>query len=111
MDYMKPPAFLAKGRAKIIEIISDNEGIIKAQMYVSTICGEVIFFTFKEESDQMLIIGFDMEDGADGQYSGLLKQIAERYKKQGYSIREANKKAYDDGLEITIKARKEMTGE
>ncbi len=101
LGVLKPLETVERGEARILEM-TEADGLIAAKLYVHTEIsdgisrgvGEEIVLTLRRSGGRLVIVGFDREVG-DGLYVNSLKPLANRYRTQGLSWREAGEKAYE----------------
>ena len=103
-----------RGESGIHRIISESESEITADIWVKTyvidddpISGDSAGTDFRITVDKqrMVIVAYDRPNECEGYYRNELKPLALRYRNQGMSWQDADKKAYDE-----IYARLESEG-
>ena len=103
-----------RGESGIQRIISESESEITVDVYVTTLIpdddpnsGDSVGTDFRITVDKqrMVIVAYDRPNECEGYYRNELKPLALRYRNQGMSWQDADKKAYDE-----IYARLESEG-
>ncbi len=96
---------VTRGEAGIQKVISESENEITVDMWVKTyvidddpMSGDSVGTDFRITVDKqrMVIIAYDRPYEYEGYYRNSLKPLAMRYRNQGLSWEDADKKAYDE---------------
>ena len=96
---------VSRGEAGVMKVISESESEITVDVWTTTfvidddpISGDSIGTDFRITVDKqrMVIIAYDRPYECEGYYRNDLKPLAMRYRNQGMSWQDADKKAYDE---------------
>ena len=96
---------VSRGEIGQIDVVSESESVITVHVWATTIVidddpisGDSIGTDFRITVDKqrMVIIAYDRPYECEGYYRNDLKPLAMRYRNQGMSWQDADKKAYDE---------------
>lgn len=94
-----------RGESGIQRIISESESEITVDVYVTTLIPDDdpnsgdsagTDFRITVDKQRMVIVAYDRPNECEGYYRNSLKPLALRYRNQGMSWQDADKKAYDE---------------
>lgn len=96
---------VSRGEIGQIDVVSESESVITVHVWTTTIVidddpisGDSVGtnFSITVDKQRMMIIAYDRPYECEGYYRNDLKPLAMRYRNQGLSWQDADKKAYDE---------------